>query len=155
MEESDLSLQLSKFGEANSQDIQMLESTFDIYLPDDYSRYLKMTNGGRNIDYQNLNALSLPVIDEVVNIDFLYGINTGVRNTEIKRWTELFLHDLPPKSLIIGSSIQNGFIVLILEKEYEGVYYYDDSYYLDSSSDEENTYFISSTFTDFINMVKS
>lgn len=32
VEESDLSLQLSKFGEVESQDIQLLESTFDIYI---------------------------------------------------------------------------------------------------------------------------
>ena len=57
------------------------------------------------------------------------------------------------KTVIIGDSLQNGFIVMICDGNNDGVYYYDDSYYFDESNDENNVYIISNNFTEFLDMI--
>ena len=61
--------------------------------------------------------------------------------------------DLFEKTVIIGDSLQNGFIVMICDGNNDGVYYYDDSYYFDESNDENNVYIISNNFTEFLDMI--
>lgn len=57
------------------------------------------------------------------------------------------------KTVIIGDSLQNGFIVMICDGNNDGVYYYDDSYYFDESNDENNVYIISNNFTEFLDII--
>lgn len=71
-------------------------------------------------------------------------LNTGQRNN---------IDDLFEKTVIIGDSLQNGFIVMICDGNNDGVYYYDDSYYFDESNDENNVYIISNNFTEFLDMI--
>ena len=71
-------------------------------------------------------------------------LNTGQRNILM-----IYLK----KTVIIGDSLQNGFIVMICDGNNDGVYYYDDSYYFDESNDENNVYIISNNFTEFLDMI--
>ena len=64
-----------------------------------------------------------------------------------------YIDDLFEETVIIGDSLQNGFIVLICDGINDGVYYYDDSYYFDESNDEINVYLISPDFTGFLDMI--
>ena len=101
----------------------------------------------------NTNEIVLKNIGKIINIDILYGVNTDNSCFDIEYWTKKYIDDLFEKTVIIGDSLQNGFIVMICDGNNEGVYYYDDSYYFDESNDENNVYIISNYFTEFLDMI--
>lgn len=84
-------------------------------------------------------------------MDVLYGIETGSRTSDIQTWMSKFEEDLIDKAIIIGDDIMQGFIVMICEGEFEGIYYWDDSYQFEESTDEENTFWIADDFSSLIN----
>lgn len=51
--------------------------------------------------------------NESVNIDVLYGIHIGSKASDIEYWTSEYAEDLCEKTIIIGDSIQQGFIIMI------------------------------------------
>lgn len=137
--------EIKPFGKIAKEDIVELEKIFDVLLPDDYKKFLLEYNGGAVFN----NELRLKDINEVINIDVLYGIHIGDSSSDIEYWTNEYADDLLEKTVIIGDSLQHGFIVLICDGSNNGVYYYDDSYCFDSSNDESNVYLISNTFDAF------
>ena len=133
-----------------------LSEKFEVEIPNDYKEFLIKTNGGRNTSYTNLNQLEISDIKEVINIDVMFGVNTNIKNADIDQWSSEYADDLFPNSLIIGDTIQHGFVVFWLSgDENEGIYYYDDTYEFDSSSDDSNAYFLAKTFTDFQDLIKN
>lgn len=148
-----MSLQIEKFGHAKIEDIHDLEKGFNIVLPKDYKQFLLDFNGGETIYYE-LNKISIPHSDGEINIDLLFGVRPDEQGTDIGKWTEEYIDDILEHSLIIGDTVQHGFIIIwISGDENEGVYYYDDTYTLASSSDGGNTYYLASTFTEFLSLL--
>ena len=94
-------------------------------------------------------------IAQFINIDVLYGIDTGKSECDIEYWTDKYFDDLLENTIIIGDSLQQGFIVMICVGENAGVYYYDDSYYFEESNDEGNVYWIAENFEEFWKMLKN
>lgn len=92
-------------------------------------------------------------INKNVNVDVIYGIDTGNDASNIEYWTNAYIDDLFESTVIIGDSIQHGFFVLVCDGSNDGVYYYDDSYSLSSSDDENNVYFIANTFDEFFTLL--
>ena len=151
-----MTMKLDRFGFANEEAISILENKFEVVLPEDYKRFLLQENGGRNTAYKYKNLVRISQISEEINIDVLYGIKTGVKNSDIEDWTDEYLDDLFSNSIIIGNSLQHGFLVFWLSgDEDEGIYYYDDTYNLEASSDENNAYFLARTFTEFLELVQN
>lgn len=147
-------LNIEPFGHADLYEIKKLEEYFQVRLPDDYLDFLITTNGGRNTDYNFTNSVKIPHTSETVNIDVLFGVNTGLKNVDIDQWTQEYKEDLLEKTIIIGDTMQHGFIVFCLsDNGNQGIYYYDDSYVLESSSDLGNTYYLSSTFSEFLSII--
>ena len=68
-------------------------------------------------------------------------------------YTDMFASDMLPGSVLIGDSIQNGFIVMVCGRENKGIYYWDHSYTYEASDDENNMYRIADTFGDFLRML--
>ncbi|WP_416329852.1 SMI1/KNR4 family protein, partial [[Clostridium] innocuum] len=99
------------------------------------------------------NEIYLKDINENVNVDVIYGIDTGNDASNIEYWTNAYIDDLFGSTVIIGDSIQHGFFVLVCDGSNDGVYYYDDSYSLSSSDDENNVYFIANTFDEFFTLL--
>ena len=146
-----MTIKLDKFGFANNGEILMLENEFEVVLPEDYKSFLLQENGGR---YKNL--VRIPQVSEEINIDVMFGVSTNVKNGDIKQWTSEYQDDLFPNSIIIGDTIQHGFIVFWLSKDDNaGIYYYDDTYEFASSTDNMNTYFLANSFSEFLNMVEN
>lgn len=141
-------IEIKAFEKITEDDIAEMEELFDIVLPNDYKKFLLKYNGGA-VKINKFNELSLDDINESINIDVLYGIHTGSKASDIEYWTNEYAEDLFEKTIIIGDSIQHGFIVLVCDGSNNGIYYYDDSYYFDSSNDESNVYFIADTFEAF------
>lgn len=151
-----MTIKLDKFGFANNGEILMLENEFEVVLPEDYKSFLLQENGGRNTAYRYKNLVRIPQVSEEINIDVMFGVSTNVKNGDIKQWTSEYQDDLFPNSIIIGDTIQHGFIVFWLSKDDNaGIYYYDDTYEFALSTDNMNTYFLANSFSEFLNMVEN
>ena len=151
-----MTIKLDKFGFANNGEILMLENEFEVVLPEDYKSFLLQENGGRTTAYRYKNLVRIPQVSEEINIDVMFGVSTNVKNGDIKQWTSEYQDDLFPNSIIIGDTIQHGFIVFWLSKDDNaGIYYYDDTYEFASSTDNMNTYFLANSFSEFLNMVEN
>ena len=140
-------LAIDSFGHAEEEDIK---------LPVDYKEFLVTQNGGRNLSYKFENSIKIHQIDEVINIDTMFGINTGIKNADIEQWTEEYRNDIFEHSIIIGDTIQHGFLIFWQsDDENEGLYYYDDTYQLEASNDENNAYFLAKTFSEFMDLIEN
>ncbi|MFC7366245.1 MULTISPECIES: SMI1/KNR4 family protein [Bhargavaea] len=140
---------IQKFGSATLQEITKIEKQYEVKLPYDYVEFLKEFNGGV-IEKNDENKVFIKDISAYIHVDVLYGLQTGSRTSDIETWMNKFEDDLLEHAMIIGDDLMQGFIVLICEGEFEGVYYWDDSYQFDESTDEENTYWIADSFSSFI-----
>ena len=149
-------LAIQSFGRAEDEDIKLLEKRFDIKLPVDYKEFLVTQNGGRNLSYKFENSIKINQIDEIINIDTMFGINTGITNADIEQWTDEYYTDIFENSIIIGDTIQHGFLIFWGSgDDNEGIYYYDDTYHLAASDDENNAYFLAETFSEFMDLVQN
>jgi len=91
-------------------------------------------------------------LSDNISVDVLFGINTQYKNANITIWTDKYFQEMPESTLIIGDTVEHGFIVLLCSGEDTGVYYWDDTYHYAGSNDDNNTFFIADTFTDFVEM---
>ena len=151
-----MTMKLDRFGFANEEAISILENRFEVVLPEDYKRFLLQENGGRNTAYKYKNLVRISQISEEINIDVMFGVETNIKNADIEQWTSEYRDDLFPNSIIIGDTIQHGFIVFWLSnEENRGIYYYDDTYEFESSTDDVNAYFLANSFSEFLSMVEN
>ena len=151
-----MTMKLDRFGFANEEAISILENKFEVVLPEDYKRFLLQENGGRNTAYKYKNLVRISQISEEINIDVMFGVETNIKNADIEQWTNEYRDDLFPNSIIIGDTIQHGFIVFWLSnEENRGIYYYDDTYEFESSTDDVNAYFLANSFSEFLSMVEN
>lgn len=151
-----MTMKLDRFGFANEEAISILENKFEVVLPEDYKRFLLQENGGRNTAYKYKNLVRISQINEEINIDVMFGVETNIKNADIEQWTSEYRDDLFPNSIIIGDTIQHGFIVFWLSnEENRGIYYYDDTYEFESSTDDVNAYFLANSFSEFLSMVEN
>ena len=141
---------IKKFRETSINDIVSLEQRFNVILPQDYIDFLLQYNGG-NVGIDDDCGIYVRYLKEYIHIDVLFGLDTGYQNANIDTWMSdnIIASDMPENTMIIGDSIEHGFIVLLCAGEDAGVYYWDHAYEFKCSNDESNTYFIADTFTDF------
>lgn len=145
---------MESFGKVQEESIQKIENLFHVVLPEDYTKFLLDFNGGVILNTEP-GEVYLKDIAQFINIDVLYGIDTGKSECDIEYWTDKYFDDLLENTIIIGDSLQQGFIVMICVGENAGVYYYDDSYYFEESNDEGNVYWIAENFEEFWKMLKN
>ena len=145
---------MESFGKVKEESIQKIENLFHVVLPEDYTKFLLDFNGGVILNTEP-GEVYLKDIAQFINIDVLYGIDTGKSECDIEYWTDKYFDDLLENTIIIGDSFQHGFIVMICVGENAGVYYYDDSYYFEESNDEGNVYWIAENFEEFWKMLKN
>ena len=145
---------MESFGKVQEESIQKIENLFHVVLPEDYTKFLLDFNGGVIFNTEP-GEVYLKDIAQFINIDVLYGIDTGKSECDIEYWTDKYFDELLENTIIIGDSLQHGFIVMICAGENAGVYYYDDSYYFEESSDEGNVYWIAENFEEFWKMLKN
>lgn len=145
---------MESFGKVQEESIQKIENLFHVVLPEDYTKFLLDFNGGVIFNTES-GEVYLKDIAQFINIDVLYGIDTGKSECDIEYWTDKYFDELLENTIIIGDSLQHGFIVMICVGENAGVYYYDDSYYFEESNDEGNVYWIAENFEEFWKMLKN
>ena len=145
---------MESFGKVKEESIQKIENLFHVVLPEDYTKFLLDFNGGVILNTEP-GEVYLKDIAQFINIDVLYGIDSGKSECDIEYWTDKYFDDLLENTIIIGDSLQHGFIVMICVGENAGVYYYDDSYYFEESNDEGYVYWIAENFEEFWKMLKN
>lgn len=145
---------MESFGKVQEESIQKIENLFHVVLPEDYTKFLLDFNGGVIFNTEP-GEVYLKDIAQFINIDVLYGIDTGKSECDIEYWTDKYFDELLENTIIIGDSLQHGFIVMICAGENAGVYYYDDSYCFEESNDEGNIYWIAENFEEFWKMLKN
>lgn len=141
---------IEKFGTANVEDIRAFEKKYDLRLPKDYIRFLLNINGGIIEKDQNCQVFVKSLMG-TIHVDALYGIGTAHENANIDTWMAMFRGDMLDGTVIIGDSLEHGFLVLICTGNDAGICYWDHSFEFPISNDESNMYFITDTFTNFIN----
>lgn len=119
-------------------------------MPQDYIDHLQQYNGC-DVEADDACGVYVRYLKEDIHVDVLFGINTGYDNANIATWMDddIIGKDLPDNTIIIGISMEHGFIVMLCYGEDSGIYYWDNTYHFECSNDESNTYFIADTFTDF------
>jgi len=143
-------MNITPFGTTTTEEITELEVKFNLSLPQDYKDFLLNHNGGSpEIEY---SKFYIERLKEHITLDVLCGI--GIEDLDISEWTNIYSGDIPIHSIIIGHDPGNGILLLVNDGKKNGIYYYDHAYTFSQSSDEENTYFITETFTDFIESLK-
>jgi hypothetical protein len=143
-------MNITPFGTTTTEEINNLEAEFEITLPDDYKEFLQKHNGGKpEIKYAAFNVEDL---EQDISLDIFFGI--GIKELDILYWSNLFRDDILPESIIIGSDAGDGLLMLINDGENDGIYYWDHTFSFEQSSEENNLYFISNSFSEFIDSLK-
>ncbi len=135
------------FGAVPISDVKMLEGRYNINLPKDYFDFLCSVGGG--VVEKTENEVYVKGISDTISVDVLFGINTQYKKANVNMWTDKYHNEMPEDTLIIGDTIEHGFIVLLCSGDEAGIYYWDDTYHFSCSNEKNNTYFIADTFTDF------
>ncbi|WP_221632111.1 SMI1/KNR4 family protein [Listeria booriae] len=144
---------IEEFGKAQIEDIKAIEKRYNVNLPSEYVSFLEASNGGI-VDKSESNKVLIEDLNATINIDVLYGVNTGESASNIETWMEKLKEDMMEGSIIIGDDLMQGMIVMICEGEFEGIYYWDDAFQFEESTDEENTYWIAKDFLSFLDMIR-
>ncbi|MBC1650731.1 SMI1/KNR4 family protein [Listeria booriae] len=139
---------IEEFGKAQIEDIKAIEKRYNVNFPSEYVTFLEASNGGI-VDKSESNQVLIEDLNATINIDVLYGINTGNSASNIETWMGKLKEDMMEGSVIIGDDLMQGMIVMICEGEFEGIYYLDDAFQFEESTDEENTYWIAKDFPSF------
>lgn len=139
---------IDKFGAAKIETIRAFENRYHLRLPSDYVKFLLQYNGGI-IDKDEKCQVFVKGLQRTIHVDVLYGIDTTHENANIDTWMAMFMDDILEGAVIIGDSIEHGFLVLMCSSDDIGICYWDHSHEFPNSNDESNMYFIAGTFTDF------
>lgn len=95
---------IKEFGKAQAEDIKAMGRRYDINLPSDYIAFLETSNGGI-VDKSDKNQVWIEGVNSSVNIDVLYGVNTGNSSSNIEIWMEKLKYDMMEGSIIIGDAL--------------------------------------------------
>ncbi len=143
---------LKNFGVATKKQIAYFEKKWSLHLPEEYKRFLLETNGGI-VRKDESNKIRVEDLGTDIVIDVLFGIGTG-NNSDLNKWMDMLKDDLIANTVIIGSDLMQGLIIMICEGDDMGIYYWDDAYNFEESNDECNTYWVTKSFGDIISMLQ-
>ena len=78
---------MKSFEKVKEESLQKIENLFHVVLPEDYIKFLLDFNGKVVFNTES-DEVYLKDIDQFINIDVLYGINTGKSECNIEYWTK-------------------------------------------------------------------
>jgi hypothetical protein len=146
-------MELRQFGSLTQEQINNIEKILTIELPEDYKQFLARTDGGV-VEKNDDNKIHIDDLDADIVIDVLYGASVQEENASILHWMEELADELWEDTIIIGDNLLQGLIVMVCKGENKGIYYWDDAYNFESSDDESNLYWITETFTEFLQLLQ-
>ena len=135
------------YGKNTIEMVDEFEQYIGFSLPKDYRQFLLQYNGGKT--QERYYTFYIVELNENIPLNVLYGLNTEIKQVNLKVWHDEYKEDLLENSIIIGSDPGAGMIVLINDDEDGGIYYWDDSWHFEQSDEENNIYKIADSFQDF------
>ena len=127
--------------------IRGLERKLGASLPEDYKQFLRKTNGGRPRE----TALHVPVAEEEVLVDFLFGLG---RKPGILEWLSELRRDMPSGFIPIGKDPGGNIYIMDLNLPNQGIiYYWDKSHSFPTSNPEGNTYPVARSFSRLLELL--
>jgi hypothetical protein len=144
-------MEIAAYKNGSEEAVRKLEKDFRIKLPEDYRDFLIRDNGG-SVTGGHLYVRDL---EEDMPMGYFFGLGIKKGFADITEINEEYGDDIPKKSLLIGTDVGSGFILLVADGKNDGIWYYDHTYFFDKSNDELNTYFICETFSDFLKMLET
>ncbi len=135
------------FGTLTEEAICELESKLDVKLPANYRNFLKETGGGV-IEQDGRNKVMIPSINKTIAVDVFFGYGV-TKNSDILYWNNMYSDEIFENAVLIGFSVQQGFLFLIAQEDNTDVYYWDDEYALEESDDDQNVYQLGDDFSIF------
>lgn len=135
---------INGFGKLTLSQIKNIETSLHIELPPDYKQFLLDFNGG--IPKDNYLTLTVENLDKKPILGVLFGINED-SNFDLIDWNSEYKSDMPKSTIIIGADYSSGLFVM-MDNEYNGIYYWDNS------KDGNNVYFIAPNFINFMKLWK-
>ena len=144
-------MKIISYGDGSIQDIQKLEESFKIKLPEDYKDFLLSYDGADIVD----GVFYVKDLKQKILMGGFYPVKSELDSVDLIYQNKEYGEDIPDNSFLIGSDSGSGWIILIFDGENDGVWYYDHSYFFEQSKDELNTYFICETFTDFLKILET
>lgn len=132
-------------------ELDAFEEELGFAFPADYRSFLLKMNGciicGENED--EYKPVPIDELKENFHPDVLFGFTKDDEAWDISYWMDEYGDELMPHTLIIGDSIEHGFIILICDGEDKGVYYWDDTFEFENSNEDCNAYYVADTFSEF------
>lgn len=138
---------MNTFGKCTKKQILAFEQKHHVQIPDSFKLFLMKSNG---IVWDD--GISIPVssVSESIQVDALFGVGLEKQWLDMGYWLEQYADELPSGTLIIGSDILEGFILILNAPENGGVYYWDDKLNLAESTATSNCYYICSSIEEFL-----
>ncbi len=110
---------IKSFGKTVENDIKSLEKVLNIKFPNDYKHFLSKQMVAVFLMIIP-NEIVLRNIGKIINIDILYGVNMIIHALILNTGQRNILMIYLQKTVIIGDSLQNGFIVMICDGNNDG-----------------------------------
>lgn len=139
---------MNTFGKCTENQILEFEEKYRVNMPNSLKSFLMETNG---ILLDDGICISIPSVSESIYVDALFGIGIENKWLSMDYWHQQYGDELPPGTLIIGSDIMEGFILILNVPGNSGIYYWDDKLNLSESTTASNCYYICDSVEELIN----
>lgn len=138
---------MNSFGKCPEKRMLAFEEKRNVQIPSSYKLLLKETNG---IVWDDGICISVPSTSEYIYVDALFGLGLENNWLDMDYWLEQYGDELPSGTLIIGSDVLEGFIIILDMPETSGIYYWDDKLNLAASTAQSNCYYICDSVEEFL-----
>ncbi|PQO42922.1 SMI1/KNR4 family protein [Blastopirellula marina] len=126
--------------------LQRFERQFGVILPEDYSRFLLASNGGRPVP----DGLDVPFWPgKSTRIHFFLGLHDGEHNN-LASWMDELVDRLPDGCVPIAVDMGGNFLVLATRERRGQVYYWDASADYDLPEDSGTLFLLSNGINELL-----
>lgn len=141
---------MKTFGKCTDNQILMFEEKHHVQIPDRYKSFLMENNGAV---WDDGICIPIPSTSESIHVDALFGVGVENKWLDMDYWLEQYGDELPSGTLIIGSDVLEGFILILNMPENSGVYYWDDKLNLAESSSASNCFYICDSIEELLKIL--
>lgn len=138
---------MNTLGKCTEKQILTFEQKYHVQIPDSFKLFLMKTNG---IVWDDGICIPVPSVSKSIQVDAIFGVGLEKQWLDMGYWLEQYADELPSGTLIIGSDVLEGFILILNMPENSGVYYWDDKLNLAESTATSNCYYICGSIKEFL-----
>lgn len=141
---------MNTLGKCSEKQIMEFEERHHVQIPDSLKLFLMEANG---VILDDGICIQVPYASENIYVDAIFGVDLENKWLDMGYWLGQYGEELPPGTLIIGSDVLEGFILILNVREACGVYYWDDKLNLTKSTATSNCYYICGSVEEFLKRI--